>query len=55
MSLVGGERAAEEPTIELGRCQDCGAWVRGRWVDDLTQHIALVEHDGCPMALAAEE
>ncbi|MEV6972548.1 hypothetical protein [Kitasatospora sp. NPDC093806] len=35
--------------IELGRCPDCGAWLRGRFLADLTPHIALVEHPGCLM------
>ncbi|MGW4895602.1 hypothetical protein ACWEQL_25545 [Kitasatospora sp. NPDC004240] len=45
MSHAGGESAVEGP-VELGRCRFCGAWVRGRFIADLTPHIALVEH--CP-------
>ncbi|MGA5819751.1 hypothetical protein ACPC54_18060 [Kitasatospora sp. NPDC094028] len=47
MSVAGGTpvEGGEERT-EMGVCPVCGAWVRGRWLEDITQYIAAVEH--CP-------
>jgi hypothetical protein len=41
-----GETPVTTDRPELGRCRFCGAWTRGPWVEDLTAHIAIVEH--CP-------
>ncbi len=45
MSMVDGA-PVEEDRSELGRCRYCGVWTRGRWIEDLTAHVAIVEH--CP-------
>ncbi|MFJ8627486.1 hypothetical protein ACIRD3_32255 [Kitasatospora sp. NPDC093550] len=44
MIAGGGTPAGDE--VELGRCRYCGAWARGRWIEDLTAHTSIVEH--CP-------
>ncbi|MCG6498889.1 hypothetical protein [Kitasatospora sp. A2-31] len=45
MSVPDGEPAeADDRPIELGMCEYCTAWVRGRWVRDQTPHTAIVEH-----------
>ncbi|MFF1906008.1 hypothetical protein [Kitasatospora sp. NPDC058218] len=49
MSLAEGKPASEE-AVEVGLCPNCELWVRGRWIEDLTPHTALVEHDDCPAA-----
>ncbi|MEU4296325.1 hypothetical protein [Kitasatospora aureofaciens] len=48
MSAVGEAPVVPEgeEQTELGRCTVCGAWVRGRFVQDLTAYVAEVEH--CP-------
>jgi hypothetical protein len=51
VSAVGGKPV--EARVELGRCRYCGAWVRGAWVEDLTAHVAIVEH--CPDPEPPEE
>ncbi|MFE5582581.1 MAG: hypothetical protein HOW97_39810 [Catenulispora sp.] len=46
MSADAGPSVQAGGRVELGQCRFCGAWTYGPWVEDLTAHIAIVEH--CP-------
>ncbi|MEV7358224.1 hypothetical protein [Kitasatospora sp. NPDC091276] len=53
MSAVGGTPVEAEERVERGLCLVCGRWVRGRFVRDLTQYTAEVDH--CPPLDAPRE
>ncbi|GHF86785.1 hypothetical protein GCM10018790_75340 [Kitasatospora xanthocidica] len=38
MSVVGSD------PVEYGRCVSCEGWGWGRWIEDLTASVALVQH-----------